>query len=77
MRKFYGKEVYIKLDTDRKECFCGRDVCENLGHKNVKKALYEQVKQLCKSKLKDIKVVPSEGTTPLSHNAGKVVYNPA
>ena len=77
MWKFDGKEVDIKLDADRKEWFCDRDVCEILGHENVKKALYEQVKQSRKSKLKDIKVVLSEGTTPLSHNARKTVYNPA
>ena len=77
MWKFDGKEVYIKLDADRKEWFCGRVVCEILGHENVKKALYEQVKQLCKSKLKDIKVVLSEGTILLSHNAQKTVYNSA
>ena len=77
MRKFDGKEVDIKLDTDRKEWFCDRDVCEILSHENLKKALYEQVKQSCKSKLKDIKVAPSEGTTPLFHNVEKAIYNPA
>ena len=71
------KEVDIKLDADRKEWFCDRDVCEILSQENVKKALYEQVKQLCKSKLKDIKVAPSEGTTLSSHNVGKAIYNPA
>ena len=68
MWKFDGKEVDIKLDVGRKEWFCDRDVCEILGHDNVKS---------CKSKLKDIKVVPSEVTTPLSHNAEKAIYNPA
>ena len=40
------------------------------------KKLYEQVKQAHKSKLKDINVVPSEGITPWSYNAGKTVHNP-
>ena len=77
MQKFDRKEVDIKLNAYRKEWFCDKVVYEILGHENVKKALYEQVKQACKSKLKDIKVVSSEGTTLLFHNVGKVVYNPA
>ena len=77
MWKFDRKEVDVKLDADRKEWFCEKDVCEILDHENVKKALYVQVKQAYKSKLKDIKVVSSKGTTPLSHNAGKADYNPA
>ena len=74
MWKFHGKEVNIKLDADRKEWFSDRDVYEILGHENAKRTLYEQVKQRYKSKLKDIKIVPSEGTTRLSYNAGKAVY---
>ena len=74
MWKFHGKEVDIKLVADRKEWFCDRDVSEILGHENIERPLHEQVKQRYKSKLKDIKVVPSEGTTPLSYNVGKAVY---
>ena len=77
MWKFDRREVDIKLDADRKEWFCNKEVREILGHENVKKALYVQLKQAYKFKMKDIKVVSSEGTTPLSHNAGKTVYNPA
>ena len=51
--------------------------CVRFGSQEREKVLYEQVKQLCKSKLKDIKVVPPEGTNPLSHNAGKAIYNPS
>ena len=43
--------VGIKLDANRKEWFCGKDVCVNLGYENIRRALYEQVKSDHKSQL--------------------------
>ena len=55
--KFEGKKVKIRVDSDGKEWFCGRDVCLILDFKNIKYALLEQVKHAYKCYLKDIKMV--------------------
>ena len=40
--KFGGKKLQIRAGADKKEWFCGKDVCKILGYVNVKKALREQ-----------------------------------
>jgi len=52
-------------------------VCEVLGHKNVKRTLYEQVENEYKISPRDIEeVVPPRGTTLLgSEHLNNLTYN--
>ena len=45
LKKIDGKQVDIKLDADRKECFCGKDVCEISGYENYHDVLAKDVRK--------------------------------
>lgn len=71
LKKIDGKQVDIKLDADRKEWFCGKDVCEISGYENYHDALAKDVRKGYKNKLK---VLCEMHHTPLDYNAEKAVY---
>ena len=73
-RKFDGKEVNIKLDADRKEWFCGKDVCKILGFKNVSQTLLDRVKQAYKTGLKSLNIPQTFCANSVSYHAEKAVY---
>ena len=64
--------------------FCGKDVCEVLGHKDIKKALQNNVENEYKVDLKNIKkelgyrgypnLLGSEHLKNFTYNEGKAVY---
>ena len=80
-----GRSQRIKImGTTADPYFCGRDVCELLGYKDVNRTLWDHVDEEDKKDLKSL--VEVDGKTPttsmvlgnpnisLSYNDGKAVY---
>ena len=56
--------VDVPNRCNRKEWFCGKDVCEILGFEDSKKTLQRQVRQSCKFNFKNL-VELGEGCSPI------------
>ena len=67
------EKVDIKLDPNRKEWFCGKDVCEILGFRDSKDALLTKVRHAYKTGLKSLDMAHKTPANPVPHHAGKVV----
>ena len=71
--RFKGQKVKIKVDSNGKEWFCGKDVCEILGLQNPNIALLKQVKKAYKTNLKFLEETCTGHATPNTYNSGKAV----
>ena len=80
-----GKDHIVKLSgTFDDPYFCGRDVCDVLGYKDIKQALQKHVKPKFKKELFNLyhEKVDAKSTTTylgsfnhnISYNEGKAVY---
>ena len=68
------EKVDIKLDPNRKEWFCGKDVCEVLGFRDSKDALLTKVRHAYKTALKSLDMAGKTPANPVPYHAGKAVY---
>ena len=62
------------MDADRKEWFCGKDLCEILGFRDTKDALLTKVKKAYKKGLKSLGLAGTTPVNPVPYHAGKAVY---
>ena len=60
------KQVGIKLDPDKKERFCVKDVHDILEFKNTNQTLLDMVKQAYKSDLRSLVVAGKVPANPVS-----------
>ena len=60
------KQVGIKLDADKKERFCVKDVYDILEFKNTNQTLLDRVKQAYKSDLRSLVVAGKVPANPVS-----------